>query len=192
MNWSVFAIFAYAFLVLQTGAAPVMEIPTRFGEVGPQFLLLLGVVVGLFAPARTVYLAWAVLGVLVDATSSFSHGPNVESLTLIGPHVLGYLAAAYVALQLRSMVFRQHPFSTGFAIIVAGAAAELVVVLIFSIRGMYDPLPAFSALPQLALRGVSLLYSGIVGTILAVPLLRMTMLFGFPSSAANRPARWGK
>lgn len=192
MNWTVFGIFAYVLLVLQTAAAPAMELPTRFGAVGPQFVLVLGVVVGLFAAPRLVYLAWGILGLLVDLVSPLSAGPGALSFTLVGPHVLGYLAAGFVILQLRSMVFRQHPFSTGFSIVLAGAAAELVVVLLLSVRGVYEVLPDFSALNELALRGISLLYSGVVGTLMAVPLLRLIGIFGFPTSNADRPVRWGR
>jgi cell shape-determining protein MreD len=192
MNWTVFGIFAYLLLVLQTAAAPSMELPTRFGAAGPQFVLVLGVVVGLFAAPRVVYLAWGILGLLVDLVSPFTGGQGTLSFTLVGPHVLGYLAAGFVLLQLRSMVFRQHPFSTGFSIVLAGAAAELVVVLLLSLRGMYEAMPGFSAMNELALRGISLLYSGVVGTLLAVPLLRLIAIFGFPTSNANRPVRWGR
>ncbi len=192
MNWAVFGIFTYVFLVLQTSLTPVLELPTRYGVVGPQFVLLLGVIVGMFAHPRITCIAWAILGLLVDLTSTYALGPTEPSLTLVGPHVLGYLAAAYVMIQLRTMVFKQHPFSTGFAIIVCGVAAELVIVLILSIRGMYDPIAGFSALPQLALRGIGLLYSAVVGVILAVPMLKLTLLFNFPANTTHRPARWGK
>ncbi len=192
MNWSVFAIFAYLFLALRVGAAPMMEIPTRFGQVGPQFVLLLAVVIGMFAPHRVCYLAWVMLGLLVDLTTEYARGGGPGSFALAGPHVLGYLAGAAVILQLRTMVFRQHPFSIGVAVVICGLAVELIVVLLFSLRGMYDPLAGFSAMPQLALRGISLLYTGLVGVILAMPLVRAVGLFGFPTSNTKRPVRWGR
>jgi hypothetical protein len=190
MNWAMFAIFAYLFTAAQTGLMPQLSVEVGWASapVVPNIILLLGVTVGFYAPEHTTLLAWALIGLLVDLTSGYPMGGAAGDLKLIGPNVLGYLAGGYVVLQLRQIVFRQHPLSSGFAMFVCGLAAQLIVVLIMTLRNIYDPMPAWSALPQLLVRVLGLAYGAGIGVLLAVVMNRIAPAFGFqaPKSTTRR------
>lgn len=187
MNWVVFAIFAYLTLALQQGLMPLLEMRVGQEHITPQLVLILAAYVGLFAPRAATIGAWVVLGLLVDLTSGYELLDGKQQLTLIGPYTLGYLAGGYVVWQFRNMVYRRHPLSMGFLVVFCGVAVELVVVLIMTVRQTYDPLLDWSALPQLGLRGLALLYSGAVGAILAIGLLRLVALFRFTDTKRPTP-----
>lgn len=190
MNWTVFGILAYVALAMEVGLVRLLEIPTGLGPLQPRFVLVLAVVVGLFAPANVVIIAWAILGLLVDLVSVYPLTSG-SAVTIIGPHTLGYMAGAIVALQLRTMVFRNHPFSVGFLVFCCGLAIELIVVLVFSIRRLYDPMPEWIGLWQLAGRLAGLGYSALVAVVLAMILLRLVPLFGFQTIKAGA-RRWSR
>ena len=186
MRWWVFILFAYLVVALQVGVADALAIPSRFGAIQPRLILLLAVFVGLSAAPGVALAAWVALGLVVDLVSP---QPGV---TLVGPYALGYLVAGYVLLQGRTMVFRQHPLTMGMMILVCGLAAHLVVVLVFSIRTWYDPLPGFSGGTELVRRFFSLLVTGLLGVILAGPIFRLAPVFGFhfgKTAGAGRRSR---
>jgi len=187
MRWWVFAIVAYLLLTVQVALADVLTITSQFGPVTPRFVLLLAVFVALAGPTQVVLIATMILGLLVDLTTTWPL-PDGGALTLIGPHALGYLAGGYVLLQVRSMVFRQHPLTVGSMMLVGGVAVELIVVSVFTIRAWYEPVAGWSAPHELVARSLSLLYSAVIGTLLAVPLCWLTPLFGFTNVKQNR--RW--
>lgn len=191
MRWWVFVAMAYLLLGAQVSLADVMAIDSKFGPIQPRFVLLLAVFVGLAAAPRVVMIAALVLGMLVDLTTTWplAHG---GALTLIGPYTLGYIIGAYVLLQVRSMVFRQHPLTVGAMMLVAGVAIELIVVAVFTIRAWYEPVAGWSATHELVARSLSLFYSALIGTFLAVPLCALTPVFGFPSLKQTGPRgrRW--
>jgi cell shape-determining protein MreD len=180
MNWAVYALLIYVAAVLQKGVAPLLEIPMPTGgAAAPRFELLIAVLAGLFAGPRTTVLAWALVGLAIDLLEV----PGGDTV-LIGPHTLGFMVGGWVILQLRTMVLRTHPFSVAFCAVGAGLAAQLVVVAIYAIRSWYDPIPDYAATGELGLRFVSLLYTGGVAIILALPLLKLTGLLGL--SAGSR------
>lgn len=175
-----FAVAAYLLLAVQISLADVMSITTRFGPISPRFVLLLAVFVALAAPPMVVMWASAILGMLIDLTTTWAL-PGGGALTLIGPYTLGYIAGAYVLLQVRSMLFRQHPLTVGSMMLVGGAAVQIIVVAVFTIRAWYEPVAGWSATSELVARSLTLLYSAAIGTLLAIPLCQLTPLFGFTS-----------
>ncbi len=192
MNWVVFAIFTYIIMALQQGLAPMLDLQVGREVITPQLVLVLAVFVGLFTPRHAMLGAWFIIGLLVDLTHGgfalqASDPARGGQLTLIGPYTLGYLAGGLVIGQLRSMVYRRHPVSMGFLVVVCGLAVELVVVFIMTVRQTYDPLMSWSAWNQLAVRGLCLLYSGAIGTILAVGLIRLAPLFHFTDAKRQTP-----
>ncbi|QNN25285.1 hypothetical protein HED60_24385 [Planctomycetales bacterium ZRK34] len=191
MRWWVFAIVAYVLLGIEVSLADLMAIESKFGPVQPRFVLLLAVFVGLAAAPRVVMIASLALGILVDLTTTWPLADG-GALTLIGPCALGYVIGGYVLLQVRSMVFRQHPLTVGSMMLVAGVAIELIVVAVFTIRAWYEPVAGWSSTHELVLRSLSLFYSAVIGTMLAVPLCALTPVFGFPSlkQTGQRGRRW--
>ena len=185
MNWWVFAIFAYLFTALQA-AGPIGLSTMRFGEIDPQFVLILAVLPALYAPTRSVVIACFILGLLIDLTAS-----HPGSAFLIGPYALGYLAAAYVALQLRNSVMRQHPMTYVFMTVTCGVAVLLVVTGIASLRALlYGRPPGWSAFDQLITELLCLAYTAAIGFLVAIPMLKLGRLFGFHASKM-RGTRFG-
>jgi len=179
MNWTIFAIFAYVFAALQVGLAPVIALDGRFGPVVPRFDLVLVTFIGLFAATRATLTAWAVMGLVIDLAMP----PHVGGVTLIGPYTIGFLFGGFAVLQLRTLVLRTHPLSMAFCTMAAGLAAQLVVVLIFTIRSWYDPAFAeYRAVADLIARSLGLLYTAAFALLLALPLVRLVPVFGLQLS----------
>ncbi|MBI1368913.1 MAG: hypothetical protein GC162_09705 [Planctomycetes bacterium] len=191
MRWWVFAIFAYLLLGIEVSVSDVLSIPTKFGPVVPHFMLILAVFVGLAAPTGVVLASSLIIGGLIDLTTTWPL-PGDHGLTLLGPHALAYLVGGYVLLQVRPMLFREHPLTVAAMMLVAGVAVELIVVAVFTIRAWYEPLAGWSATSELVIRAIGLFYSAFVGFILAIPLCRLTPLFGFTSikPPGARARRW--
>ena len=189
MRWAVFAIAAYLVMVLQVGLAKHLSVSTESGQVQPEFALLLAVLVALAAPVRTAVIAGGILGLLMDlAASPYALAPAEDAasaapaaMTLIGPYALGYMAGAYLVVQLRPMLFRQHPLALSAMVLAAGAESHLIVLALLWIRQWYDPIAGFIASEQLVPRGMSLVYTAILGLIAAYPLNWASSLFGFHS-----------
>jgi len=179
MNWTIFAIFAYVFAALQVGLAPVIALDGRFGPIVPRFDIVLVVFIGLFASPKPTLVAWAVMGLLIDLALP----PHAGGVTLIGPYTIGFLFGGFAVLQLRTLVLRTHPLSLAFCTMAAGLAAQLVVVLIFTIRSWYDPLFAnYQAVGDLTARALGLAYTAAFALLLAFPLIRMVPVFGLQLS----------
>lgn len=185
MRWPVFAITVYLLLALQMSVASAMRLELSAGVVEPRLMLPLLVFVGLSAAPQVAIIAAGVMGLALDATTVWPLAEG-QGLTVLGPYALGYLAAAAVLLQVRPMVFRQHPLAFAVMIVLAGAAVQLVVVGIFSIRIWYDPLAEFSATRELFVRSLSLGYSAVVGAALSLPLVGAAPLFGFTGTTKRR------
>jgi hypothetical protein len=183
VNWTVFTIFAYVFLAVQSGLVPAMRLASDwpYGPVSPRLELILVVFVGLFAARRTSLAAWATMGLAVDLLTEYPDG-----VTLIGPFALGFLAGGLVLHHLRGMVLRTHPLSLAFSVFVCGLAVQLVVVAIFAIRASYDPMPGFSGGSALAARLLGLIYTAAIALVLAWPLMKTVNLLGLQISRQIR------
>jgi len=185
MRWWVFAIVAYLLLALQVGLTDAVALQTSHGSVAPRLLLLLAVLVGLWASESVTITAWAILGLLTDLVS-----PHPGGLHLLGPYTLGYLAGAYIILQVRPMLFRRHPLTVASMMIVCGGAVHLTVVALLTARMLMGAaLPDWSAADQLTVRMMCLFYSAAVGGVLAIVLVRFVPLFGFETSKVSGPHR---
>ncbi len=177
MNWLVFTITAYIFLLLQVGLTSLMGIPDAQG-VSPNFLLILAVYIGLLAPTKTV--AWGMLA--LGLLSNLLPGRPV-----LGPEALGYLAGAFAILQLRTLVFRESVVSLVIMVFVVGIFIQLVTVALYTARGLPfllgDPIPAWNATDQLFRRFLELLYSAAIAIPLGFILIRLNTAFRFTTSA---------
>ncbi len=190
MNWTIYAIFVYVFLAVQTGFAPALELASdwRYGPVAPRFELILVVFVGLLAARGTTIAAWVIVGALVDLLTVYPSGGGGDGLTLIGPYTLGFLVGALVLHQIRGMVLRTHPLSMAFCVFVCGLTVSLVVVALFTIRSWYDgaSMPGFSGAAELFARILSTVYTAALALLFAWPLLKTTNLLGLQLSRQSR------
>ena len=191
MRWPIFAIAAYLAVVLQVGLAPHVAVR----DIQPEFMLLLAVFIALSAPIRTAVIGCGILGLLLDLIASpyplvQTDPRSPAAATLIGPYTLGYMAGAYLVVQLRPMLFRQHPLTVAAMVLVAGAEIHLVVLGLLWVRHWYEPMQGFIASHQLIPRALGLLYSAAIGLAFAYPLSWAAPLFGFqtahPSARTHR------
>ena len=185
MNWLIFVLITYLFLLMQTGLTSLLGLPDAQG-VSPDFLLILAVYVGLLAPAKTV--AWSMLSIGIVA--NLLPGP-VPGGPILGPEALGYLAGAFAVLQLRTLVFRESVITLAIMVLVVGMFIQLVTVALYTTRGLPfllgDPVPAWSASKELVDRFLMLLYSSAAAVPLGIMLIRLRSVFNFtPGQRSQR------
>lgn len=177
MNWLIFSIVTYVFLLLQVGLTSLLGIPDAQG-VSPNFLMILAVYVGLMAPAKTV--AWGMLA--IGLIANLIPGP-VPAGPILGPEVLGYLAGAFAVLQLRTLVFRESVMSLVIMVFIVGIFIQLVTVALYTGRGLPfllgDPVPGWSASDELVHRFLELLYSAVAAVPIGFVLIRLKPGFNF-------------
>ena len=149
MRWTVAIVVGYVLFGLELVVR--RELALGGGDkVSPGFLLPFVVFVALYAPARTAMWVGLIVGVLLDLLSVRGEGDVV-----VGPHALGFAAAAYLTLAARASVF-SHRRTTMAVLSVGGALlAELIAVTLMSVRsmwgGMEDWQPMASSPSRLAL-----------------------------------------
>lgn len=175
MNWLLFAILTYGFLLMQVGLTALLGIPDAQG-VTPDFLLIFAVFVGIQAQTRTV--VWAML--IIGLCANLLPGPIAEG-PVLGPVALGYLAGAFAVLQLRTLVFRESVISLAIMVFVVGIFMQLVIVALYTGRGLPlflgQPVPNWNAPDELAHRFLMLLYSAIVSIPIGMVLLKLSPAF---------------
>lgn len=194
MRWWLLVIAAYLLAALEVGLAPGLGVMSRFGEVEPQFMMLLLVWVGLWAPAGMVGRAAAGMGLVLDLTTTWvvqTHGGSA-AVVVIGPHVLGFLAGAALLVQLRPILVRGHWLTPGAMVVVSGVAVNLVIVGLLTVRSWYEPVTGWWGGGELLRRGLCLLYTAGIATAVWLVVRRwaLAMMGGPPSRAAAwRPRR---
>lgn len=181
MRWPVVVIFAYLTLGLELTVKRALAVgPPGAATIAPSFIIPLLVFLALSAPlVPTLWVALA-LGVAVDICSPREGG----GVVIIGPYALGYMAGAYFVFTMRGFM-RRHWLSMIFLSIVACMLAELVVVAMFSVRGLYSA-TEFVAWRELLRRVMSSLYTAATATVFSLILLPMTGLFGFQDPHQRR------
>ncbi len=195
MVWPVFAIFAFSFLLLESGLRTLLAI----GYTSPSLMLILLVYISLWAPTTIAVWAALTLGLLVDLTTPVQVAHQAGDVSLIGPACLGYVAGSYVTVQLRGMVFRDSALATAVLVFIAGAFVHLVVVAILTMRALpwpvAEPIPGWNAADQLVARFLELLYTGVITVPIAYVLTRLKWLWGFnphagPGASHHHGRRW--
>ncbi len=180
MRWSIFAIFAYLFIALQIGLGDLFEIQ----GVRPELLFIFMIFIAALAPSNYVFKSAILLGLLSDLFTAYLTSDQ-QNITIIGPHALGYALGAVFALQLRTMLFRQHPVSITLMVFLAGLTSHLTAIFLISVRWLLGEWlvfwPAFNWSPtdQLVERFLMILYTTIMTIPIAWILLRMMPLFAF-------------
>ena len=184
MRWSVFAIFAYLALLLDTGLGALWTDPFGLSIGRPDLVLVLLVFIAMWSPGPTVTWAALILGALVDLSAPYFFVNQEESSVLLGPSALGYLAGAAVVLQVRSVLFRQSPLVIPVLVVVAGLFAHLVVMVLLTLRGLpwlhTTPIEGWAASDQVVRRFFMLLYTALIAFPVGSLLRRTEPLWGFP------------
>lgn len=190
MRWTVFAIFTFLMLVLETGLRALLTIPVgSMDDTAPSFLLVLAAYVALHAPRRLVPWAMLIVGLIIDAITTLGIAEPVQDVVIIGPAALGFLFGGIATIQLRSIINRDSPATLPIVTFAAGIFIHAMIVFLISMRSWpfipSDPVPNWHAADQLANRFLQLLYT----TVLAIPLgfifRRTDRLWGFHTDKGN-------
>lgn len=180
MRWPVALLFAYLALALELAISPALSLGQT--TVSPSIVIPFVAFVAMFAPAVAAMWTSVLLGLAIDLTTS----RGTTGLVIPGPHALGMLAGCYVVLQVRGLMMRRNPLTLVFLSVVAAAMCGLVVVTIFSVRGIYPDTTGFRAWPELVHRTMSALYTGVTALVLAFPLYMVHSLFRFTEPTSRR------
>lgn len=192
MRWSIFAVFAYLALVLQS-AVPVM-FEMRAWEVKPEpsIVVVLMVFIAMGAPQTIALWSALILGLLVDMTSPLpivTAMQETRDVALPGPYALGYVTGAYAVLQIRGMAFRDSPFALAIMVFAAGLFVHLVSVSLISFRALpihpSDAIPNWHAADELVAAFFNLLYTTLLAIPLGFLLIKSDPLWGFPSQRTS-------
>jgi rod shape-determining protein MreD len=184
MNWPVFAIFALVALALEQGLMTLWHL----GSVCPSPVLILAVYVAMNAPPRPDLWASLILGLLLDLTTPYPRDAQTY-FALMGPMALGFLAAAYLTLQLRGMLFRNSPVALAVIVFASGILAHLVGVAILSFRGLLfagGGVYQFDAAAELLHRLLQLLYTAVLALPFGWLLFRWRKWWRFQTGSAGR------
>ncbi len=189
MRWLVFGVVAFLLLVLDTSFVTVMQVR----NIAPLLSIVLLVYVCLFASRTSSLIACLSLGLAMDLAVPPLSTPGEATVTLIGPHALGFLFAGYLVLQVRTMVFRQRVVTLAVLSFVATLAAAVVMTAIYVIRSWYGEgviYPTYpSAMWSMVRWGGIALYSALIALPLGWVLLTTTPIWQF-SAAHNHRSNW--
>lgn len=181
MRWPVVVMVGYVLVGLQMGL--VNEF-LRLGHTNavPSLIVPFVVFVALFAPPLPALWTALLLGLTIDLAS-----PRGTGVIIAGPHALGFTLAAYLVITVRPIMMRRNPLTLMVLSIIASALAQLVVVAIFSFRGIYPDPFAWFPMRELIERLLSSLYTGATGLLLAFVLFPTMPMFGFNDAHLRRP-----
>ncbi|MGE3107348.1 MAG: hypothetical protein AB7G11_12780 [Phycisphaerales bacterium] len=173
MRWPVVIIFGYVLLGLELTVKRALGIGWDSSLVTPSFIVPFLVFLAMSAPLVPTLWVALVLGFAADILSPREGG----TVLVMGPYALGNMAGVYFVHTMRGLM-RRHWLSVVLLSILASALTELVVVALFSIRGLYTP-TEFVAWSQLLIRLASSIYTGATAAGLALILLPCSGMFGF-------------
>lgn len=178
MNWVLLVLTAYAAVVLEAGLQPALAI----GTVAPSFVLVLAAYVGLKAPAAVVPWVFLALGLVQDLREPIGIGEG-QTVALVGPMGLGYLAGAAAVLGLRGMVLRDSTLALVALAFVAGIFVQLVATALLTLRGLAivpaEPVVGWSAADALVGGFLELVYTAVAALPIGLLLIRSTKWWGF-------------
>lgn len=186
MKWPVPFFAAYILLALE---APIREF-IRIGTVSPSLVFPLVVFVALLASSNAAMWTALLVGAAVDVTTA--RATTGAPIVIIGPHALGYVAAAYMILTLRPMVMRKNPITLVALSVIGAGLAAIVVVSVLAIRQMIfrgswaDGLGG-SLFHDLWQRWLDACYTGAAAIVLSGIFLPLAPWFGFQDPSVRRP-----
>lgn len=189
MNWLSFTVVTWVCFGLELGLKGGLRLgPT----IAPSFVMPFAVYLALLAPHRTALWSAFILGLLCDLTAKVGLVGLDRTVTLVGPHALGYLLAGQLVVTMRAMMIRKNPLTMGLLALLASAVAGVVVVAVYSFRSLVigDPL-AVQPTTDLLARLASAVYTGALAVAMALVLIPMAPAFGLNPVHGRRFARTG-
>ncbi|MFM9995977.1 MAG: hypothetical protein ACKVU4_09260 [Phycisphaerales bacterium] len=189
MRWLPFAVGAWLALGLELGLAPQLAWHVRTVTIQPSFLLPLAVFVAMGAAANHAVWACLVLGLLLDLTWRWPASTLSDTLTVLGPHALGYLVAGQFVLAMRSMMIRRNPLALAALAVAASLISGVTIVAVFAIRDALGDIVVWSTWTELLGRMGASIYTGVVALVMGFVLLRLAPVFGFTLGPRGMPRR---
>ena len=186
MNWFVFILGAWVCFGLELALKPVLDAGSQ--GVHPSMVVPLLVFIAINAPRKPTLWAAILLGAVMDLLSPI---PAVDggTLTIIGPHALGYLLGVHFVLAVRGMLIRRNPLTMIVISILVMMIAQIVVVAVFSARDLGASSIVWDAGDQLRARFFSSLYTGVSALLLSFVFFALGPVFGFHTTVPTRFAR---
>lgn len=187
MNPIAFAVAAYIFLGLDASLRGPLSIGNS--SAAPNFMAMLAVFIAVHVSPRTAPWLCLLLGLLVDLIT-FRPIAGGEAITLIfGSSALGYFAAGHLIVSLRGVMLRRNPFAFMFLCACFVALAQLVTVVILTLRSFLDPAFPWSPMSEFFARMGAALWTSVISLLLGPVLNRLQPLFGFVDFSGRRPSR---
>lgn len=139
MTHAVMLVFVYVFLVVEIALRGVWDFSLAgVDDIRPSLTLILLTFIATWGNGRFV-IWWALgLGLLLDlqvVPMATAGGPDVHA-AILGPEALGYAAAAYLIIQMRSIFLRDSLFTSELLLLSGGVLAGIVTVGLWSIRAL--------------------------------------------------------
>lgn len=186
MNWFVFILIAWVCFGLELALLPVFDAGS--GGVHPSMVVPLLVFVAINAPRKPTLWCAIMLGIIMDLLRPI---PAVDggTFTVIGPHALGYLLGVHFIMAVRGMLIRRNPLTMVVMSILVMLIAQIVVIAIFTTRGLGDSSLVWDAGTKLQQGVFSSLYTGISALLLSFLFFALGPFFGFASTVPTRFAR---
>ena len=186
MNWFFFILIGWVCFALELALLPVLDAGSR--GVHPSMVVPLLVFIAMNAPKKPTLWAAIMLGVVLDLLSPV---PAVDggTITIIGPNALGFLLGVHFVMAVRGMLIRRNPLTMIVMSVVVMLIAQIIVVAIFTARGVGTDSLIWDAGDQLRQRLFSSLYTGISALLLSFVFFAIGPLFGFATTVPTRFAR---
>ncbi len=184
MNWLALAVLSYLLLGAELALRDVLTIGSG---VRPLLILPLVVFVAMHAAPTVALWTGLILGCVIDLLARVPLAGGTDTAIILGPHALGYLAAAYVTLLLRGFLIRRNPLSLVFMTILGGLLSVAVVVGVVTMKNLISRTMVWSPGEQILSRGGSVLFSCVSSFLLAFVLRRLVGVLGLPDATGRRP-----
>lgn len=163
MNWLVFLLVLWVSAGLELGLVGVLQIGSL--PIAPSALILLLAFIALWARPADLIVASLVIGLLIDALNQTPTAMG-DHVAIFGPHALGAVLMARIALVVRGAMYRQGIITLAITTLLVGLGMHLVALALLVIRASYDVVLTSSLASEFATRGASALFTAI----LAIPL----------------------
>lgn len=171
MSWPVVLVFGYILLGLELVLPGVLRLGPS--TVAPSFVLPLVIFIAMFAPPSRAYWAALLLGLSLDLLT-----PWGGNLVVPGPRALGFLAAVYLVLTVRTIINRNTLALIVFSVL-GSVLSSIVVVALLTFRSVYSAPDPWHAREELVQRFLSSLYTGGTAALLSIILFSAIGLFRF-------------
>ncbi len=197
MRWTVVLFLAWITLGLDAGLRSALSIGDA--RIAPLFSLPLVVFIGLSAPALPTLWSSFFIGALIDLTSpragllGFAGGEGGGGLgmsgteqILLGPHALGYVAAAYFVLTLRGVMMRKSIVALVIMSVLGAMVESIVSTALLTVKSLHAGSFEFSAGASLVQGAGSAVYTAFSAAVLGVVLIPGHAWFRFSDPLARR------